>query len=315
MMKAKEGMKILSNFTLLKKYWVSPVRLYGPVDFEDTSPKTSEALGQAENNPFVLPVFKMFSFVLKRSTKMAICLAAVILLFGGFCVPTIAAPTLDLTTAGSSGNIGVAYFEQVDPQSTGTGVIEPFVRLSTNQEVEQGYNTDARPLEFHENNSNQFTRALRLDEVPNIYNCGTWYREFLLDINQNGTASGRFLSLDTIEIYLANEGNLTGYPTNLGIKIYDLDATGDNWIKLNSRLNHGSGSGDMLAYIPDSLFVGGDYVYLYSRFGENYPNNDGFEEWAIRRGEPLPVIPAPGAVVLGSIGIGIVGWLRRCKTL
>ena len=256
------------------------------------------------------PEFTAVSCILQRTQKITIRLTAAVFLLACFCLPAFCLPTLDLTTAGSSGYIGDAYFLQVDPQPTGSGFIKPFVRLSSNQEVVQGYNTDSRPLEFDENNSPVFTRSLLLNDAPLLYLQGTAYRGFLLDINQ--TKTDCFLSLDALKIYLADEGDLAGYPSQLGTKIYDLDASGDNWIKLNYALNHGSGSGDMIAYIPDSLFVGGNYMYLYSKFGESedsiYPNNAGYEEWAA-------AIPAPTALMLGSIGIGCLGWLRRRKSL
>src|SRR5262245_13474307 len=78
-----------------------------------------------------------------------------------------ASPTLDLTTRGSRGEIGDALFRQTDAQPTGTGFIRSFVRLQAGAKasVEQGYNTDARPLQFDENKSPQFTRALSLTNV------------------------------------------------------------------------------------------------------------------------------------------------------
>jgi hypothetical protein len=52
-------------------------------------------------------------------------------------------------------------------------------------------------------------------------------------------------------------------------------------VLLDYRLNSGSGSGDMLMYIPESVFAGGSFVYLYSLFGELHPGNAGFQEWAV----------------------------------
>src|SRR5689334_22183195 len=50
------------------------------------------------------------------------------------------ATTLDLTTAGASGDINGATFTQVPMQPTGTGYIGSFLRIQ-NIGVEQGYNT------------------------------------------------------------------------------------------------------------------------------------------------------------------------------
>jgi hypothetical protein len=53
---------------------------------------------------------------------------------------------------------------------------------------------------------------------------------------------------------------------------------------MNYRLNHGSGSGDVLVYVPAPTEVppGNAYVYLYSKFGANAAANSGFEEWAVK---------------------------------
>lgn len=232
-----------------------------------------------------------------------------------FCVGVSlqAAPTLDFTTEGvTSGMINQALFQITDSQATGSGSIQSFVRISTNQGVVEGFNTDGRPLFYDENSSPTFTRSLLLSIIPVVTINGIAYREFGLDINQ--TNDNPLLSLDALQIYQANVGDIKGPVTNLGTSIYDL---GDNnWIKLDASLNSGSGSGDMWAYIPDSLFNNNlQYVYLYSKLGENFPNNDGYEEWFVRTTTNPPVVPAPGAILLTGIGTTLVGWLRRRRSI
>jgi hypothetical protein len=211
-----------------------------------------------------------------------------------------ATPTLDLTSYGAIGSINGSIFQQSNPQPTGCGVIHDFVRLQahgTNQAIEQGYNTDARPLQFDEKNSPVFTRSLQLNELPTINIGGTVYREFLLGVNQK--TSQPYLSLDELRLYVSTAPNLMNYDATaltLGgqAPIYDMGP--NNWVKLDSRLSHGNGSGDMFLYVPDQLFTGGvaganPYVYLYSKFGVNFASNGGFEQWA----PPVPVA-ATGAI-------------------
>ncbi len=212
------------------------------------------------------------------------------------------AAVVDLTTDGSSGSANGALFYQFDSIPTGTGVIDSFLRIQ-GMGVQHGYNTDGT-IEYDTMAS--FTHSIQISDLPTIDIGGTLYREFMLDINQNGEP---ILSLDELRIALWDTGNLSGYSSIFASPIYDLDAGGDNWIKMNYTLNAGSGHGDIIALIPDSVFTGleSQYVYLYSKFGVNSVADDGFEEWAY--GMQGPLIPEPTTIAL--LGFGALVLLRR----
>jgi hypothetical protein len=233
--------------------------------------------------------------------------------------PAARATDLDLT-AGGSGSLqpGIDLFTTTDSQSTGTGVIQSFVRISTNNDTVQGYNTDARPLQFDENSSPQFTRSLQLSNVPTVTIGGVVYREFLLDINQTG--ADPLISLNELQIFMGNTGSPIGATVGAGgtlnfgsqaTLIYDMDANGDNTIELNYLLNAGSGSGDLFVYIKDSLFTGGTNVTLYSKFGDPNNNNDGFEEWAVRTTTTVQTPEPTSITLLGSGLLGLYFVVRR----
>jgi hypothetical protein len=214
----------------------------------------------------------------------------------------VPAAIVDLTTYSAQGTINGALFEQSSMQPTGSGVFQSFVRVQATG-VEQGYNTDARPLQFDENQSPIFTRSLPVAQLPGMTVNGVSYREFLLDINQK--ASSPLLSLDELRLYVGTAPDATGYdPTTqtlAGMKpIYDMDGAGDVIVKLDARLSHGSGSGDMTLLVPDTDFTGapaGGYLYLYSKFGETWAGNGGFEEWAIQSsGTFTPPVGGPASV-------------------
>jgi hypothetical protein len=198
------------------------------------------------------------------------------------------AATLDLSARGSGGEINGALFEQHDARPTGTGHIQSFVRVQAlgNRTTEAGVNTDARPLSYDENKSPQFTRSVRVADLPLVTVNGGLYREVLLDINQKASASQ--LSLDELKVFVGGAGNLN-YNAASGTlggaaPVYDLDAGGDHWVRLDARLNTGSGSGDMRFYVPNDVLGGGEFFYLYSKFGQTIAANGGFEEWAAGAG-------------------------------
>jgi hypothetical protein len=232
----------------------------------------------------------------------------------------VRANTVDLTTVGSSGEINDAWYVQTGPQPTGTGVIQPFVRIQGTG-TEAGYNTDYRPVEFQTKDQNQWTHSLLLSSVPIVSYRGGQYRQFLLDINEGGNTNLARLSLDEVQIFLGAAGDLHNYPSGLGTLIYDMDAApdGPGDVELNYRLNSGSGSGDMFLYVPVEKFAqsSNPYVYLYSHFGTPNASDAGFEEWSTIQQESPPV-GAPGVPLPSSAlgGIGLMGLTAaRCRRL
>jgi hypothetical protein len=240
------------------------------------------------------------------------------------------AETINLTTAGASGSatavVGGTYqVQQIDSQSTGTGVIDPFLRLQANgnNDSEMGYNTDATPE--YDAKGGGFTTALLLSDVP-IVN-GSY--QFLLDVNQ--TNNNPLLSLNQIQIFRAAADVGTGNETISGTappvisfgsaatEVFRMSGAGAllDEILLNYDLNPGSGAGDMFLYIPVATFAAatGDYVVFFSQFGTPpgaNGTNDGVEEWAVLRGSTTPgPVPEPSSIVLLTSVIAGVGYSLR----
>jgi hypothetical protein len=191
--------------------------------------------------------------------------------------------------------------------------------------------------------------------VP-LYNCdtsiipgcvaGTQYRGFKLDINAKD--SDPLLALDRVVIYDRTAGTLLGGNATEGTPlggttlftgggdtlVYDSGAS--NRVDLNYELEKsGSGTSDMFLYVPDKLFTGGSFVYLYSEFGIfektkqaakdevpctagptpcGGPQDDtaGFEEWGVDAATGVSRIPEPASIVLfGSSLLGLAAWGRK----
>ncbi len=250
------------------------------------------------------------------------------LLFGGMLIAVAStisvgpasAIIVDLTGVGFSGSIGDAFFQQISPDPTGTGYIDPFLRIQANN-VEKGVNSDG-PYTMDEK-TGIWTHSVLVSNFGHVMNNGVESIRFMLDINESSGQRDRYLGLDMLEIFVAdskNYNNLADLNAN-GTLLYDMDNAGfgDSAVHMDYSLNSGSGSGDMFAYLPASLFSGHDtqYLYLFSEFGGEGPpwdSNDGFEEWTNIDSAVPPPIPEPTTLILLGGGLLGAGMIRRRRS-
>lgn len=249
---------------------------------------------------------------------------------------------IDLVTPGVSSSqtatIGGTFIvTNSDNQSSGTGVIDPFLRIQQTGQ-ERGYNSSL-PSQY-DAKDDPHTHALLLSQIPLIDIGGVFYREFLLDVNQ---ASNGPISLNQIQIFQRNGdintstlSEATAAPNHfavisgLGTEVFRMSVEAtvtpgrDYEIQIDS--DSGSGSGDMLLYVRNSLFnTSLSNVILFSQFGAPngaYSSNAGFEEWAVDKegiftcpaGDPrcdVPIVPEPASLLLLATGLGVAA--RRLR--
>ena len=203
-------------------------------------------------------------------------------------------PDIDLTFDNTFGLLNGAVFMTGLDQSAGTGTFNSFVQIQ-HAGTEQGYNTDAT-AQYDERSALNHNHSVLLADIPIVFGDGSngttdgvAYREILLDLNESGS-NNPFISLDELQIWQEEAGNLTNFTPDSGFAgahtnylAYDLDAGGNHWIALNDGLSHGSGQSDVRILIPDSFFINDAahrYVTLYSKFGEQpgWSSDGGFEE-------------------------------------
>ena len=220
--------------------------------------------------------------------------------------------------AATSGSItdsarGTVTFLVDHEQPTGTGVLDPFLRVqqpNANQTNEQGYNTSGGTPLDDKPPPGVWTRDLLMADLLKVAldSGGNGY-QFLLDIDEKKAGSNSLLSLDGLKLYAVNfgsspigeatdsNGNWVIDPTEFSDTpklLWDMDADADNAVLLDSnRLIPGSceagkceynppgnGTLDMRMEVPDTIItdtVVSNYKYfiLWSRFGLLDPTNGG----------------------------------------
>src|SRR6266571_1608245 len=130
-------------------------------------------------------------------------LSALLITAGSLLFATSAhATVVDLTTGpGAHGTIGDALFFATNQQASGTGFIDPFLRVQASP-TEQGYNTDGG-FPFDDKNPSNFQHSIQLSSLSQFNLNGMEYFKFMLDANQSGASSHTF-TMTQLQFYTSN---------------------------------------------------------------------------------------------------------------
>src|SRR2546423_4465221 len=245
---------------------------------------------------------------------------AALIAAGMFAIASIAQATVVDLVNNDQGSItnqyGTAIFQFTQPQPTGTGYIDPFLRVQASPS-EQGYNTSGgTPFD---DKGGPWTHDIKFSDLQStaVTLNGQTYFKILVDLNEpNGQKST--ISLENIQFYTsANGSQTTTNLSQLGTLRYSMDtAGGDNTVEFDAGRNHGSGSGDAFLYLPARAFAGtkpNDFVYMYLNFGNaDMTTAGGFEEFTLVRNlAPVPEMSALFPIVGLLVAVGSTSILRR----
>jgi hypothetical protein len=183
-----------------------------------------------------------------------------------------------------------ALFRQEFPASS---EILPFLTLSGTP-TEQGYNS-SWVWQFDVQTP---TQDLMLGDLPVTTIGGTDYVYFNLDIDEGNGRWDRYVSLDSLQIYVSSEMPPSpSYPADMGDLVWDLDGAETSTVLLSGHNSVNAMSFYLPASLLDSYSIT-DNLYLYSHFGGlggDWVTDGGPETWAIDARTDVPrYVPSGG---------------------